>query len=188
MRITWAAARDDGGGAADRDGAGPASRWSAFRNMGLTVPLQGAARRAARPATTTTSSPTSTRGTTSCSARRPPIQGPLRAWLLRQRDWLPAEWGEPVLQFLWNDPAGRPARPRDHDRERAAAPPLFRGIGHLVSANGWGPDSTWISWPAARILAEARPPRRGAPRRLPQGLPSRSTAAPTTRTPRARTT
>jgi len=72
------------------------------------------------------------------------FKDPYAAWLLQQHDWLPAEWANPVLQFLWNDRAVAPRDPAATTERELPRHRLFRGIGHLVLRDGWGKDSTWI--------------------------------------------
>lgn len=66
------------------------------------------------------------------------------AWLLRQRAWLPEEWANPVLEFLWNDPTVTPSDPATTTEADLPRARLFPGVGHLVLRDGFGPDSTWI--------------------------------------------
>jgi len=82
------------------------------------------------------------------------FKDPFAAWIQRESGWLPKEWTIPVLQFLWSDAAVAPRDPwatTDAELPRAK---LFRGIGHFVMRDGWGPDSTWIEFDAGPYFAK----------------------------------
>jgi len=82
------------------------------------------------------------------------FKDPFAAWIQRESGWLPEEWTIPVLQFLWSDAAVAPRDPwatTDAELPRAK---LFRGIGHFVMRDGWGPDSTWIEFDAGPYFAK----------------------------------
>ena len=82
------------------------------------------------------------------------FKDPYAAWIQRESGWVPKEWTIPVLQFLWSDPAVAPRDPSlSTDRELPRAK-LFRGIGHFVMRDGWGPDSTWIEFDAGPFFAK----------------------------------
>jgi len=82
------------------------------------------------------------------------FKDPYAAWIQRESGWVPKEWTIPVLQFLWSDPAVAPRDPSlSTDRELPRAK-LFRGIGHFIMRNGWGPDSTWIEFDAGPFFAK----------------------------------
>jgi hypothetical protein len=82
------------------------------------------------------------------------FKDPYAAWIQRESGWLPKEWTVPVLQFLWSDDTVAPRDPaRTTDAELPRAK-LFRGIGHFVMRDGWGPDSTWIEFDAGPFFAK----------------------------------
>ena len=76
------------------------------------------------------------------------------AWILQQRAWLPADWANPVLQFLWKDPAVTPRDPATTTESELPRHRLFRGIGHLVLRDGWGEGSTWIQMACGPYFAK----------------------------------
>ena len=154
MRITWAPLAMMAEVRRTATGQDPASRWSAFRNMGLTylykvLPDGSEARDDDNEFPHLDSRDNVVLG---YAVHR--FKDPYAAWLLKQRDWLPAEWANPVLQFLWNDPAVVPRDPATTTESELPRHRLFRGIGHLVLRDGWAPDSTWIQLACGPYLAK----------------------------------
>ena len=82
------------------------------------------------------------------------FKDPFAAWLQRESGWLPKEWTIPVLQFLWSDATVAPRDPRATTDAELPRAKLFRGIGHFVMRDGWGPDSTWIEFDAGPYFAK----------------------------------
>jgi hypothetical protein len=144
MRITWAPLAMMAEVRRTATGDDPAGRWSAFRNMGTTylykvLPDGNEAR------DDDDEFPhLDTRDNVVLGYAVHRFKDPYAAWMLQQRGWLPAEWANPVLQFLWNDPSVVPRDPATTSESELPRHRLFRGIGHLVLRDGWGPDSTWI--------------------------------------------
>ncbi len=83
------------------------------------------------------------------------FKDPLAAWMLRKSGW-PArqDYRIAITQFLWDDPKVQPRNPADTDEAAVPRHYLFRGIGHLVMRNGFGPDSTWIQFNSGPYLAK----------------------------------
>jgi hypothetical protein len=82
------------------------------------------------------------------------FKDPYAAWLLRTSGWLPPQWGIPVLQFLWDDPAVAPRDPAGASETELPRERLFPGIGHLILRDGWKPDSTWIEMACGPYFAK----------------------------------
>jgi hypothetical protein len=144
MRITWAPLAMMAEVRRTTTGEDPALRWSAFRNMGTTylykvLPDGSEARDDDDEFPHLDSRDNVVLG---YAVHR--FKDPYAAWLLQQRDWLPAEWANPVLQFLWHDASVVPRDPATTTESELPRHRLFRGIGHLVLRDGWGKDSTWI--------------------------------------------
>ena len=189
MRITWAPLALDGR-AAPHDDAATIPPGASASSATWARPTSTRSCPTARPrATTTTSSRTSTPWTTWCSGYAVHrFKDPYAAWILRESGWLPAKWRIPVLEFLWSDDTVVAARSRDHHRRRAAArAALPRGRPPRPARRlGAGLDLDRVLLRA--LLRQARPPRHEPLRRSTTRATSRSTPAPTTPTPRARTT
>jgi hypothetical protein len=144
MRITWAPLAMMAEVRRTATGQDPAERWSAFRNMGPTylykvLPDGSEARDDDNEYPHMDSRDNVVLG---YAVHR--FKDRYAAWLLRQRDWLPAEWANPVLEFLWKDPSVEPRDPAATSESELPRHRLFPGVGHLVLRDGWGPDSTWI--------------------------------------------
>jgi hypothetical protein len=82
------------------------------------------------------------------------FKDPFAAFLLTKRDWLPAEWGIPVLQFLWADDTVVPRDPATTTEAELPRYRLFRGVGHLVLRSGFTPDDTWIELASGPYFAK----------------------------------
>ena len=144
MRITWAPLAMMAEVRRTATGQDPAERWSTFRNMGPTylykvLPDGSEARDDDNEYPHLDSRDNVVLG---YAIHR--FKDRYAAWLLRQRAWLPPEWANPVLAFLWNDPAVEPRDPVTTGESELPRHRLFPGVGHLVSRDGWGADSTWI--------------------------------------------
>jgi hypothetical protein len=83
------------------------------------------------------------------------FKDPYAAWLLRKSGW-PAQskWRVPITQFLWDDPNVTPRNPADSTEAEIPRTHFFRGIGHLIMRDGFGPDSTWIEFNSGPYLAK----------------------------------
>lgn len=83
------------------------------------------------------------------------FKDPYAAWMLRKSGW-PAQskWRVPILQFLWDDSDVSPRNPADSTEAEIPRDYFFRGIGHLVMRDGFGPDSTWIQFNSGPYLAK----------------------------------
>jgi hypothetical protein len=83
------------------------------------------------------------------------FKDPYAAWMLRKSGW-PAQskWRVPITQFLWDDPNVTPRNPADSTETEIARTHFFRGIGHLIMRDGFGPDSTWIQFNSGPYLAK----------------------------------
>jgi hypothetical protein len=77
------------------------------------------------------------------------------AWMLRESGW-PAQrkWRVPITQFLWDDPNVTPRNPADSTEAEISRHYYFRGIGHLIMRDGFGPESTWIEFNSGPYLAK----------------------------------
>ena len=83
------------------------------------------------------------------------FKDPYAAWILRQSGWPSTkEWLIPIMEFLWNDPRVIPRDPARTTELELSRQHLFRGIGHLVMRDGWGPDSTLIQFNSGPYLAK----------------------------------
>jgi hypothetical protein len=56
------------------------------------------------------------------------------------------KWRVAITQFLWDDPNVIPRNPADSTSAEIPRTYFFRGIGHLIMRDGFGPDSTWIQF------------------------------------------
>jgi hypothetical protein len=144
MRITWAPLAMMAEVRRTATGQDPAARFSVFRNMGATylykvLPDGSEARDDDNEFPHLDSRDNVVLG---YAVHR--FKDPYAAWMLQQRAWLPAEWANPVLEFLWKDASVAPRDPSATSEGELPRHRLFRGIGHLVLRDGWGPDSTWI--------------------------------------------
>lgn len=83
------------------------------------------------------------------------FKDPYAAWMLRKSGW-PAQskWRIPITQFLWDDPNVTPRNPADSTEAEIPRDYFFRGIGHLIMRDGFGPDSTWIEFNSGPYLAK----------------------------------
>jgi Heparinase II/III-like protein len=83
------------------------------------------------------------------------FKDPYAAWMLRKSGW-PAQskWRVPITQFLWDDPNVTPRNPADSTEAEIPRTHFFRGIGHLIMRDGFGPDSTWIEFNSGPYLAK----------------------------------
>ena len=165
------AARDDGRGAPHVDGRGPGGALVRLPQHGDDLPLQGAARRQRGPRRRRRVPAPRRARQRRARLRGPPLQGPLRGLAPAAAGVAPRRVGEPGAPVPVERPRGRPPRPRDHDRERAAAPPALPRRRPPRPARRLGEGLHLDPARLRAVLREARPPRRGAPRRLPQGLP-----------------
>src|SRR6185503_4540128 len=77
------------------------------------------------------------------------------AWMLRESGW-PAQkkYRIPITQFLWDDQDVVPRNPADTNDAEISRNYFFRGIGHLIMRDGFGPDSTWIEFNSGPYLAK----------------------------------
>jgi len=82
------------------------------------------------------------------------FKDPFAAFLLGQRSFLPAEWGIPVLKFLWADATVVPRDPATTTETELPRYRLFRGVGHLVLRSGFGKDATWIELASGPYFAK----------------------------------
>ena len=144
MRITWAPLAMMAEVRRTATGNDPAARWSVFRNMGTTylykiLPDGSEARDDDDEFPHLDSRDNVVLG---YAVHR--FKDPYAAFLLQQRGWLPAEWANPVLEFLWKDASVLPRDPATTTESELPRERLFRGIGHLVLRDGWGQGSTWI--------------------------------------------
>jgi len=144
MRITWAPLAMMAEVRRTATGYDPATRWSVFRNMGLTylykvLPDGSEARDDDDEFPHLDSRDNVVLG---YAVHR--FKDPYAAWLLKQRAWLPAEWANPVLEFLWRDASVEPRDPSTTTESELPRHRLFRGIGHLVLRDGWSEGGTWI--------------------------------------------
>jgi hypothetical protein len=83
------------------------------------------------------------------------FKDPYAAWMLRKSGW-PAQsnWRIPITQFLWDDPQVTPRNPAESTEAELSRNHFFRGIGHLIMRDGFGPDSTWIEFNSGPYLAK----------------------------------
>src|SRR6476659_846963 len=83
------------------------------------------------------------------------FKDPYAAWMLRKSGW-PArmKWRVPITQFLWDDPDVSPRNPADSTEAEIPRTYFFRGNGHLIMRDGFGPDSTWIEFNSGPYLGK----------------------------------
>jgi hypothetical protein len=144
MRITWAPLAMMAELRRTATGQDPALRWSVFRNMAPTylykvLPDGSEARDDDDEFPYLDSRDNVVLG---YAVHR--FKDPYAAWLLKQHPWLPGEWANPVLQFLWSDASVTPRDPAETSENELPRRRYFPGVGHLVLRDGWGPASTWI--------------------------------------------
>jgi hypothetical protein len=83
------------------------------------------------------------------------FKDPYAAWFLRQSGWpAQAKWRVAITQFLWDDPNVTPRNPADSTSAEIPRSYFFRGIGHLIMRDGFGPDSTWIEFNSGPYLGK----------------------------------
>ncbi len=82
------------------------------------------------------------------------FKDPFAAWMQKASGWLPREWGIPVLEFLWSDPAVIPRDPATTTEAELPRARLFPGVGHLIMRSGWGKDATWIEFSCGPYFAK----------------------------------
>jgi len=145
MRITWAPLAMMAEVRRTTTGDDPAFRWSVFRNMGSPTYLYKTLPDGTMAKDDDDEYPyMDSRDKVVLAYAVHRFKDPYAAWFLEQRTWLPEEWANPVLEFLWNDPAVVPRDPRTTTERELPRYRLFRGVGHLVLRSGFGVDSTWI--------------------------------------------
>jgi len=83
------------------------------------------------------------------------FKDPFAAWILRDSGW-PArkDYRIPITQFLWDDQDVVPRNPAETNDAEISRNYFFRGIGHLIMRDGFGPDSTWIEFNSGPYLAK----------------------------------
>ena len=154
MRITWAPLAMMAEVRRTTTGEDPAARWSAFRNMGTTYLYKVLPDGSEARDDDNEYPHLDARDNVVLGYAVHRFKDPYAAWLLQQRAWLPAEWANPVLQFLWNDPAVVPRDPATTTERELPRHRHFRGVGHLVLRDGWGQDSTWIQMACGPYFAK----------------------------------
>jgi heparin/heparan-sulfate lyase len=83
------------------------------------------------------------------------FKDPFAAWMLRESRWASRkDWRIPITQILWDDPDVSPRNPADTNDAEISRHHLFRGIGHLIMRDGFGPNSTWIQFNSGPYLAK----------------------------------
>ncbi|HZB44171.1 MAG TPA: heparinase II/III family protein, partial [Pyrinomonadaceae bacterium] len=83
------------------------------------------------------------------------FKDPYAAWMLRESGWPDTkDWLIPITKFLWDDPVVAPRDPARTTEAELSRQHHFRGVGHLVMRDGFGPDSTWIEFVAGPYLAK----------------------------------
>ena len=83
------------------------------------------------------------------------FKDPIAAWMLRESGWPSRkEWRIPITQFLWDDLDVKPRNPAESNDAEISRHYLFRGIGHLIMRDGFGPNSTWIQFNSGPYLAK----------------------------------
>ncbi|HEX6185236.1 MAG TPA: hypothetical protein VFZ44_15230 [Pyrinomonadaceae bacterium] len=83
------------------------------------------------------------------------FKDPYAAWMLRESGWPDTkDWLIPITKFLWDDPQVAPRDPAKTSEAELSRQHHFRGVGHLVMRDGFGPDSTWIEVVAGPDLAK----------------------------------
>jgi hypothetical protein len=143
MRITWAPLAMMAEVRRTATGYDPATRWSVFRNMGPTYLYKVLPDGTCARDDDDEYPFLDTRDNVVLGYAVHRFKDAHAAWLLQRRDWLPAEWANPVLQFLWSDPAVVPRDPAAAAEQELPRQRLFRGIGHLVLRDGWDEGATW---------------------------------------------
>jgi hypothetical protein len=145
MRITWAPLAMMAEARRTTSGEDPAYRWSVFRNMGSPTYLYKMLPDGTMAKDDDDEYPyMDSRDKVVLAYAVHRFKDPYAAWLLQQKEWVPEDWANPILEFLWNDPAVVPRDPRATTGAELPRYRLFRGIGHLVLRSGFGRDSTWI--------------------------------------------
>jgi hypothetical protein len=144
MRITWAPLAMMAEIRRTATGQDPALRWSVFRNMGPTYLYKVLPDGTMAKDDDNEYPHMDSRDNVVLGYAVHRFKDPYAAWLLEQRAWLPEEWANPVLEFLWRDPAVVPRDPRTTGESELPRHRLFRGVGHLVLRSGFGEDATWI--------------------------------------------
>jgi len=83
------------------------------------------------------------------------FKDPFAAWILRNSGWPSRkDYRIPITQFLWDDQDVVPRNPADTNDAELSRNYFFRGIGHLIMRDGFGPDSTWIEFNSGPYLAK----------------------------------
>ncbi len=83
------------------------------------------------------------------------FKDPYAAWMLHESGWPSTDkWRIPITKFLWNDLDVVPRNPASTTEAELSRHYLFRGVGHLIMRDGWGPDSTWIEFNSGPYLAK----------------------------------
>ncbi|MCA1620480.1 MAG: heparinase II/III-family protein [Acidobacteria bacterium] len=83
------------------------------------------------------------------------FKDPYAAWMLRESGWPDTkDWLIPITKFLWDDPTVAPRDPAKTSEAELSRQHHFRGVGHLVMRDGFGPDSTWVEFVAGPYLAK----------------------------------
>ncbi len=145
MRITWAPLAMMAEVRRTTTGDDPAARWSASSATWGRRTSTRSCPTASRPATTTTSSRTSTRGTTSCSATPSTAsRTPTPPGCCSSARGCPPTGRTRSSSSCGATPRSCRAIPATTTESELPRERHFRGIGHLVLRDGWGPDSTWI--------------------------------------------
>ena len=154
MRITWAPLAMMAEIRRTTTGQDPAHRWSVFRNMGPTylykVLPDGTMARDDDDEYPYLDS----RDNVVLAYAIHRFKDPYAAWMLGQRGWLPEEWANRVLEFLWRDPAVAPRDPRSTTESELPRHRHFRGVDHLVLRSGFGEDATWIQLASGPYFAK----------------------------------
>jgi hypothetical protein len=144
MRITWAPLAMMAEVRRTATGEDPAARFSVFRNMGTTYLYKVLPDGSEARDDDNEFPHLDTRDNVVLGYAVHRFKDPYAAWLLQQRAWLPAEWANPVLRFLWADASVAPRDPARTSERELPRHRLFRGIGHLVLRGGFDPGATWI--------------------------------------------
>jgi heparin/heparan-sulfate lyase len=83
------------------------------------------------------------------------FKDPYAAWIMRKSGWVDTtDWLIPIAKFLWDDPNVEPRDPALSTEAEISRHYLFRGIGHLVMRDGWGPNSTLVQFNSGPYLAK----------------------------------
>jgi len=144
MRITWAPLAMMAEVRRTATGDDPAHRWSVFRNMGPTYLYKTLPDGTMARDDDNEYPHLDSRDKIVLAYAVHRFKDPYAAWFLEQREWLPEGWANPVLEFLWKDPAVAPRDPGETSESELPRHRLFRGVGHLVLRSGFGEGSTWI--------------------------------------------